>query len=154
MPHHGEMCETFTRPSQSVKCNNTEKENTEARTYVSVVRRSGFVIAKVEMKWVNRNASPKKMVEILANTTKRLARTPYLHQGKAGQGRFCCLVFFFFLRQVSIFHCEIASADEAEFTNFLCTAEQPIPNSNPREPFCSVFVAHVPWKLSLDSQIC
>lgn len=61
---------------------------------------------------------------------------------------------FFFLRQVSIFHCEIASADEAEFTNFLCAAEQPLPNSNPHEPYCSVFVAHVAWKLSLGSQIC
>lgn len=73
-----------------------------------------------------------------------------------GQGRTRQVLLFglFFLRQVSIFHCEIASVDEAEFTNFLCTAEQPIPNSNPHEPYCSVFVAHVAWKLSLDSQIC
>lgn len=101
------------------------------------------MIATMEMKWVNRNASPKKMVEILANATKRLARPQFLHWGqeKAGFGLFeFFLKFFlnFFLRQIAIFHCEIASADEAEFSSFLCTAEHPIPNTNPYEPCCSV----------------
>jgi len=63
----------------------------------------------------------------------------------AGKDRFWAAFFFF--RQISIFHCEIASADEAEFSNFLRTAEHPIPNSNPHEPYSSVI--HSPRGLEI-----
>lgn len=47
-----------------------EEENGDAQMYVFVLKRNLFVIAKTEVKQVNRNASLKKLVDILVNTTK------------------------------------------------------------------------------------
>lgn len=62
-------------------------------------------------------------------------------------------VLFMFLRQISVFHCEIATADMAEFNIFLCTAEHPIPNSNPHENCCSGFHSPHGLEIGLNSQI-
>lgn len=40
-------------------------------------------------------------------------------------------VLFMFLRQISVFQCEISATDKAEFNIFLCPAEHPVPNSDP-----------------------
>lgn len=55
-----------------MKCNNrTLKRRMERHECMFfVLKRNLFVIAKTEVKQVNRNASPKKIVEMLVNTTK------------------------------------------------------------------------------------